>query len=56
MVRLGGMAQVFEELGWADGASLSITSATVGLIWGHPQWHDPDQYCRTERLDPLFPR
>ena len=23
----GGMAQVFEELGWADGASLSITSA-----------------------------
>ena len=30
----GGMAQVFEELGWADGASLSITSATVGLIWG----------------------
>lgn len=30
----GGMAQVFEELGWADGASLSITSATIGLIWG----------------------
>ncbi len=30
----GGMAQVFEELGWADGASLSVTSATFGLIWG----------------------
>lgn len=30
----GGMALVFEELGWADGASLSITSATVGLVFG----------------------
>lgn len=30
----GGMALVFEELGWADGQSLSITSATVGLFFG----------------------
>ena len=30
----GGMAAVFNELGWTDGASLSITSATVGLIFG----------------------
>lgn len=30
----GGMAIVFEELGWMDGQSLSITSATVGLIFG----------------------
>lgn len=30
----GGMAAVFEELGYADGASLSVTSATVGLIFG----------------------
>ena len=30
----GGMAMVFEDLGWADGVSLSITSATIGLIWG----------------------
>lgn len=30
----GGMAMVFEDLGWPDGASLSITSATVGLVFG----------------------
>lgn len=30
----GGMAGVFEELGWIDGASLSVTSATVGLVFG----------------------
>lgn len=30
----GGMAAVFEELGWMDGASLSVTSATVGLVFG----------------------
>lgn len=30
----GGMTVVFEELGYADGPSLSITSATVGLIFG----------------------
>lgn len=30
----GGMALVFEGLGWTDGASLSITSATVGLVYG----------------------
>lgn len=30
----GGMARVFEELNWADGTSLSVTSATVGLIFG----------------------
>lgn len=30
----GGMTMVFEELGYADGPSLSITSATVGLIFG----------------------
>jgi ESS family glutamate:Na+ symporter len=30
----GGMAVVFEELGWLDGQSLSVTSATFGLITG----------------------
>ena len=30
----GGMAMVFEELGWLDGQSLSITSATIGLVYG----------------------
>lgn len=30
----GGMALVFEELKWMDGQTLSITSATVGLLWG----------------------
>lgn len=30
----GGMALVFEELGWLDGQSLSVTSATFGLIAG----------------------
>jgi len=30
----GGMARVFEELGWLDGQSLSVTSATIGLIFG----------------------
>lgn len=30
----GGMAMVFEELKWTDGSSLSITSATVGLVFG----------------------
>ena len=30
----GGMAIVFEELKWMDGQSLSITSATVGLLYG----------------------
>lgn len=30
----GGMGQVFEELGFPDGASLSLTSATVGLAFG----------------------
>ena len=30
----GGMALVFEELGWMDGASLATTSATFGLIAG----------------------
>lgn len=30
----GGMQAIFEELGWADGASLSTTSATVGLMTG----------------------
>lgn len=30
----GGMALVFEELNWADGQSLSITSATIGLFFG----------------------
>lgn len=30
----GGMAAVFEELGWLDGQSLSLTSATVGLLFG----------------------
>lgn len=30
----GGMTAVFEELGYMDGPSLSVTSATVGLIFG----------------------
>ena len=30
----GGMQAVFEELGWADGASLATTSATIGLMTG----------------------
>lgn len=30
----GGMGIVFEELGWLDGQSLSITSATIGLVYG----------------------
>lgn len=30
----GGMGLVFEELGWLDGQSLSVTSATFGLIFG----------------------
>ena len=30
----GGMAAVFEELKWMDGASLSVTSATIGLVFG----------------------
>ena len=30
----GGMAAVFEELKYMDGPSLSLTSATVGLIFG----------------------
>ncbi len=30
----GGMAQVFEEMGWQDGASLGSTMATVGLLCG----------------------
>lgn len=30
----GGMAAVFQELGWKDGVSLSVTSATVGLVFG----------------------
>ncbi len=30
----GGMSAIFNELGYADGASLSVTSATVGLIFG----------------------
>lgn len=30
----GGMAIVFEELGWLDGQSLSVTSATIGLVFG----------------------
>ncbi len=30
----GGMALVFEELGWLDGQSLSVTSATIGLVFG----------------------
>lgn len=30
----GGMAAIFEQFGWMDGATLSITSATVGLIFG----------------------
>ena len=28
------MAAVFEELKWMDGASLSVTSATIGLVFG----------------------
>lgn len=30
----GGMTAVFEELHWTDGASLAVTSATVGLVFG----------------------
>lgn len=30
----GGMGIVFEELGWLDGQSLSVTSATFGLVFG----------------------
>ena len=30
----GGMSAIFNELGYSDGASLSVTSATVGLIFG----------------------
>ncbi|WP_138159402.1 sodium/glutamate symporter [Peptoniphilus catoniae] len=30
----GGMGQVFEDLGYIDGASLSLTSATIGLAFG----------------------
>lgn len=30
----GGMGLVFEELNWLDGQSLSVTSATFGLIFG----------------------
>ena len=30
----GGMAKIFEELNWLDGQSLSVTSATSGLIFG----------------------
>lgn len=30
----GGMKMVFDALGYADGASLGITSATVGLLYG----------------------
>ena len=30
----GGMSAIFNELGYPDGASLSVTSATVGLIFG----------------------
>ena len=30
----GGMALVFEELGWMDGQSLAVTSATIGLVFG----------------------
>ena len=30
----GGMAAVFEELEWADGASLGSTMATIGLLLG----------------------
>lgn len=30
----GGMVTIFEDLGWPEGASLSTTSATVGLLTG----------------------
>ncbi len=30
----GGMKMVFDSLGYADGSSLAITSATVGLLYG----------------------
>ncbi|MBD1382981.1 sodium/glutamate symporter [Metabacillus arenae] len=30
----GGMQGVFESLNWAEGTSLSLTSATVGLLFG----------------------
>ena len=29
-----GMLAVFEELGWADGQSIAVTNATVGLLFG----------------------
>ena len=29
-----GMAAVYEELGWMDGQSLAVTSATIGLAFG----------------------
>ena len=29
-----GMAAVYEELGWLDGQSLAVTSATIGLAFG----------------------
>lgn len=34
MEQPAGMAAVFEELKWMDGASLSVTSATIGLVFG----------------------
>lgn len=30
----GGMTEVFESLGWSDGASLGLTTATIGLLVG----------------------
>lgn len=30
----GGMAEVYENLGWEEGTSLALTSATVGLLVG----------------------
>ena len=30
----GGMAEVYENLGWTEGTSLAITSATTGLLFG----------------------
>lgn len=30
----GGMAEVYENLGWGEGTSLALTSATVGLLVG----------------------
>lgn len=29
-----GMLAVFEELGWADGQSIAVTNATIGLLFG----------------------